>query len=609
MTANVEISGPSWDLASEYKNLEDPQLQADLDAVETIFAGVDALNGALSGPDAVSAAQNIAIHAERAGNLLGNVYTYADCLLSVDSQDEGALKLNGSLQSYNKRFGDCFEPLAQFVDSASEAEIEQYLDHPEVQALAFQVHHGRKRKHENLSLAEESLVNGLSQDGIHAWGQLYNQLSSSLSCHVMVGNEEQTMGVAKANKLLMDASEPQREAAWRGLSDAWQSQEQSCAAALNSIAGWRLEMCKQRSRERPVHFLDAPTHASRLTRQTLDTLLAVSEKNKTESQRATALMARAYGKDKFSPWDVVAPAPVLDTSSNAPLAFDEAIDIIANAYGEVDGQMADFVRMMVSNNWIEGSVGPRKRPGAYATTFSKSREQRVYSTYTGGQMDVIILAHELGHAFHSYVMRDLPDSQRSYGMSLAETASTFGEALVRDALLARSSSPQEKLNIIWEELRSHTGFMLNIPTRFEFEQRLYEARRERPQQPEELKALMREAWQNWYGDCLSEPDEMFWASKLHFYISGLSFYNFPYLFGYLFSSGVYTRRRTSGPGFFDRYVALLCDTGRMTAEDLARQHLDADLEQPEFWQDTVDSLTPRIDTFQALLDELGVQAN
>ncbi len=203
-------------------------------------------------------------------------------------------------------------------------------------------------------------------------------------------------------------------------------------------------------------------------------------------------------------------------------------------------------------------------------------------------------------------MRELPDSQRSYGMSLAETASTFGEALVRDALLARSTSPQEKLNMMWEELRSYTGFMLDIPTRFEFEKNFYAARQERPQQPEELKTLMGDAWQNWYGDVLAEPDKMFWASKLHFSISGLSFYNFPYLFGYLFSSGVYAQRKAGGSDFFDRYVALLCDTGRMTAEDLAQQHLGVNLEQPQFWQATIDSLTPRIDAFADLLDELGV---
>ena len=606
MSSKSELSGPSWDLSTEYQSVDDPQLSADLELLDSIYAEVEGLNQRLSAQDAITTAQQIAKYSEQAGKLLGNVATYANCLLSVDSQHDGALKLNGALQAYNKRYGDCFEPLAQFVDAASEAEIQQYLADPDVQHFAFQVHHGRKRRHENLSLEEESLVNGLSQDGIHAWGRLYNQISSTLACDVLVDNEVQSLGVAQAYTLLMSASESQREAAYRGLHEAWTSQEQSCSAGLNAIAGWRLEMCKQRSREQPVHFLDAPTHASRITRGTLDTLLDVAEKNKAESQRAAGLLARAYGKAKFAPWDLVAPAPILDKAASRPMPFAEAIDIIAGAYGEVDGQMADFVHMMVKNRWVEGSVGPHKRPGAYATTFAKSRQQRVYMTYTGSQMDVIILAHELGHAFHSYVMRELPDSQRSYGMSLAETASTFGEALVRDALLARSTSPQEKLNMMWEELRSYTGFMLDIPTRFESEKNFYAARQERPQQPEELKTLMGDAWQNWYGDVLAEPDKMFWASKLHFSISGLSFYNFPYLFGYLFSSGVYAQRQAGGADFFDRYVALLCDTGRMTAEDLAQQHLGVDLEQPPFWQATIDSLTPRIDAFADLLDELGV---
>ena len=100
---------------------------------------------------------------------------------------------------------------------------------------------------------------------------------------------------------------------------------------------------------------------------------------------------------------------------------------------------------------------------------------------------------------------------------------------------------------------------------------------------------------------------MFWASKLHFYISGLSFYNFPYLFGYLFSLGVYTSRERFGSEFFPRYRALLQDTGRMTAEDLARKHLDADLTSPDFWGNTLRALEPRVDAFTAVIDEAGLR--
>ena len=112
--------------------------------------------------------------------------------------------------------------------------------------------------------------------------------------------------------------------------------------------------------------------------------------------------------------------------------------------------------------------------------------------------------------------------------------------------------------------------------------------------------------QTWYGDALSEPDPMFWASKLHFHMSYISFYNFPYLFGYLFSLGVYGRRDSFGDSFFERYVALLRDTGRMTAEDIAKKHLGVDLRQPAFWAETIESLGARVDLFESILDEAGL---
>jgi oligoendopeptidase F len=612
MSAAPAVTGPAWDLTSEYSSVDDDQIVADLQSLDDLLDEVASLNRNLSGDvgvdDAVSAAQKIAKRSEAAGDLLSNVSTFAHCILSVDSQHDGAQKLNGSLQTYRKRFGDLFEPLSQFIDDASSEVIESYLADPEVSPSAFLVNHSRARRHENLSLPEESLVNGLSQDGIHAWGNLYDQLAGSLECEVAVGNEVEKMGVAQAGGLLMSEDDNQRRAAWSAINSAWEAHEESCTASLNAISGWRLEMCKQRSGSQEVHFLDAPVHMNRISRATLDTLLAVAADTKSLAQRAARLQARAYGKEGYAPWDLRAPAPVIAPAVNntdgQPIAFDEAIDIIADAYGQVDPSMAEFVRMMVANKWIEGTVGPHKSPGAYCTGFAKSRSPRVYMTYTGGQSDVITLAHELGHAFHSWVMRDLPDSQLSYGMSLAETASTFGETLVRDALLARSASQQEKLDIMWEEMSAFTAFLLNIPMRFEFEQNLYQARQQRPLRPQELKDMMSQAWQSWYGDALQEPDPLFWASKLHFYISGLSFYNFPYLFGYLFSLGVYARRDQLGSDFYDRYTALLCDTGRMTAEQLAANHLGVKLDEPTFWRETIASVATRVDAFEQLLDEI-----
>ncbi|MDE0191659.1 MAG: M3 family oligoendopeptidase [Gammaproteobacteria bacterium] len=616
-SAPLAVQGVGWDLTSEYPAANSTEIDADLKSAGTILADIERRNDALipfldgvatlkaeSAGGAIAEAREIFVLIERVRKLVRDPETYAECCLSVDSQDEQAQALLGRLQSINKRFDELAEPLGQFLDLAPEEVVESYLEDPVLAPARFSVEHSRRRRHELLPLAEENLVTGLGDDGIHAWGRLYDQLSGTLSCAVTVGNELRTTGLAEAAGLMQRPDDRLRENAWRAINAAWDGHAESCAAAINAIAGWRLEMCRKRSARAgtTIHYLDAPLHANRIQRETLATVLKVAEEGIPLARRAALLQAKAYGKSHYGPWDNRAPAPVPDGDADAPIAYGEALDLIARAYGEVDPSMGNFVRMMAERNWIEGTVGPHKRPGAYCTGFLKSRTPRVYMTYTGGSSDVITLAHELGHAFHSWVMRDLPDSQRRYGMSIAETASTFGETIVRNALLRRAKSPAAVLDIVWEEAAALVTFVLNIPTRFEFERNFYDARADRPLSPKELKAMMSAAWGKWYGESIAEGDPLFWASKLHFYISGLSFYNFPYLFGYLFSLGVYARREAFGDEFFPRYKALLMDTGRMTTEDLAAKHLDVDLTQPDFWRDTLAMIEPRIDHFEALVN-------
>ena len=615
------VQGVSWDLASEYPAPDSSEIEEDLASLTSLLDEIERLNAGLlplldaagdldveAAQDGIAAAREVFALAEDAGRLLRDPGVYADCRLSVDSEDDGAQALRGRLQAFRKRFAELAEPLSQFLDRAPDDVVEAWLAHEKTAPARFSVEHSRKRRHELLSLGEETLAAGLAEDGIHAWGRLYDQLSGTLSCEVTVGNERRTMGLAEASGLMLKPDDGLRENAWRAINRAWDEHAEACAAAINAIAGWRLEMCRRRSRGgRAVHFLDAPLHLNRISRATLDTILGVAAEAAPLARRAARLKARAYGKKRYGPWDQRAPAPAGGSpeASGRPIPYEEALDLVAASYGSVAPRMGEFVRMMADRGWIEGTVGERKRPGAYCTGFAKSRTPRVYMTYTGGASDVITLAHELGHAYHSWVMRDLPDCQRRYGMSLAETASSFGETIVRDALLERAGTPTEEIAIVWEEASALVAFILNIPARFDFEKDFCEARAERPLRPAELEEMMGAAWVKWYGDSLAEPDPLFWASKLHFYISGLSFYNFPYLFGYLFSLGVHARRAAFGDDFFPRYVALLRDTGRMTAEELAAKHLEVDLTRPDFWRATVATLESRIDRFDALVDQVA----
>ena len=147
MAEAVAVNGPSWDLSSEYQSVEDAALKADLAALDDLFEEADGLNTVLAqgGAEVVATAQRLHGLSEAASTLLANVSTFANCLLSVDSQHEGAQQLNGRLQAYRKRFGDVFQPLAQWVDEASEDVVAAYLADPQVAPSAFIVHHGRER--------------------------------------------------------------------------------------------------------------------------------------------------------------------------------------------------------------------------------------------------------------------------------------------------------------------------------------------------------------------------------------------------------------------------------------------------------------------------------
>ncbi len=379
--------------------------------------------------------------------------------------------------------------------------------------------------------------------------------------------------------------------------------QESFASILNALSGWRLTEYQMRSNEKDVHFLDPSLRQSRITAETLDSMLSVAKANRSVGQKAGQLMAKVHGLDTMKPWNHMAAMPSL-SGDKKTYAFDEAIALIREAFSQVHQEMADFVDMMVENGWIDAKPSENRRLGAYCTKFAATRSPLVFMTWGGSRSDLLTLAHELGHAFHNWVMRDMPLCQTRYPMTLAETASIFAENIVRDSLLAKANSREEKLEMLWEELTSCYALMVNIPVRFEFEKAFYEQRSQGELTPAQLCELMGEKWADWYGDSMSQADRYFWASKLHFSISEVSFYNYPYLFGYLFSLGVYSQREEKGAQFYSDYIALLRDTGSMKAEQVVEKHLGMDLTKADFWQQSIDRVKEKVDAFEVLLNSV-----
>ncbi len=606
----------SWDNSSEYPSLTSPEIEADFTTIQVELQELESLSKALAPwvtcakaltDDEASAPLDLAWRIARIEDCLDplfyNILTYCHCTLSVDSDSAEAKKAQARLSPLSSRHCQAVETLYLFLDYLPETRVEEFLVRPGTPALRFLLLHRRKVRNRLLPLEQESLIQALTADGHSAWAALYSTVSGSLVCELDLPSGKTSMGIARASGLLKSPSPAERKASWLGVNRAWETQQETCASILNSIAGWRHELDGKRSHTEQVHFLDSSLHESKIRPETLNAMLEATERFSGLSRRALKAQAKALGTERLAPWDLQAPAPGpskgLQDAKLIP--YEKALDVIATAFERVHPDMRDFVHMMEKNHWIEAGNTGKRRPGAYCTGFLKSRTPRVYMTYMGSIGCLKTLAHELGHAYHNWVMRDLPYQETEYPMTLAETASIFSESLVHDDLTRLAVNDSERLAIAWNEVAGAATMTLNIPARFDFERNFYEARRVRALTHAEITTLMVNSWNRFYGDALSEPDPMFWASKLHFYMTGRSFYNYPYLFGYLFSTGIYARRKALGSGFHSAYVSLLRDTGKMGCEELAARHLDTDLTRPEFWQQSLSIMEARILEFEMLV--------
>ncbi|MGD8171272.1 M3 family oligoendopeptidase [Vibrio sp. TRT 21S02] len=596
------MTAPSWNLTVAYNDLCDEKIEQDIALIKQC---IQLLNQQVSNRRAVGVIQNAILTREAAGKLLSTINTFANCHASVDATAQDAKALIGRVAKLSSELNQSFTPFEDVLSHAEDDVIEEILNHDsgDVSGQAFQIECLRQQAETQLTVAEEQLLSAMQVDGRDAWGRMYDNLTGVLQVNVeQQDGTVESVGFSQAASVLYGTEFSQQEPTWRGIQKAMATHEQTFASVLNALAGWRLTEYQKRSSKKKVHFLDPSLHESRIEATTLDAMIRTTKENRHVGQKAGQLMAKVHGLDEMKPWNHLAGMPSAGKEAKV-YDFDEAIALIKAAFAEVSQDMADFVDVMIEKGWIDAAPTPNRRLGAYCTKFAATRSPLVFMTWGGSRSDLLTLAHELGHAFHNWVMRDMPICQTRYPMTLAETASIFAENVVRDHMLNQAKSKEEKLEMLWEELSSCYALMVNIPVRFEFEKAFYEQREQGDLDASQLCQLMSNTWKAWYGESMSQPDPYFWASKLHFSISEVSFYNYPYLFGYLFSIGVYSQRAEKAERFYADYVDLLRDTGSMMAEDVVKKHLGMDLSGSEFWQQSIDTVKAKIDEFEALLDQ------
>jgi len=534
----------------------------------------------------------------RSGHLAG----YLGCLGAADSRNETVQRETAAAARARVELQKCFLAVQAVLRDVDDALFEELRDAPALEGAGYFLARLRHSARFRMAPELEMLASELDVDGLGAWGRLYDRVSGTLEFDLEVpGRPAERKPVAVTRSLLEHADAAVRRAALAGSNAAWESMGEVVAACLNAIAGTRHTLYARRGVE---HFLDPALFDAGIERATLDTLLSTVESRADVAHRYLRLKAKLLGVARLGFQDLMAPLPAAGGEDGA-IPWEAGCERVVDAFGAFYPDLARFAQDAFARRWIDHTPRAGKRPGGFCSTSPLIGESRIFMTYNETLGDLSTLAHELGHAFHGKLMKDMRTWSRRYPMTLAETASTFAEQLVIDAVLADPDAPESaRATILDSRLQDAATFLCNIPMRFWFEEAFYEERRHGEVSIGRLKELMIAAQRRAYGDAL-DPDQLdpwFWASKLHFYITGISFYNFPYTFGYLFSLGIFARARAEGPSFLPRYEAMLRATGSDTAENVARDQLGIDLQHPDFWNASIDLIAADLDRFEALAD-------
>lgn len=458
---------------------------------------------------------------------------------------------------------------------------------------AFYIREAKIASQHLLSPAEEELAADLFLSGSAAWGRLYSDYTSQIQ--VPFARTEngavEDLPISVIRALATEPSRDLRRRAFEAELATWKRSALPLAAALNSIKHEATVFARRRKWGTP---LDAALFNNHIDHPTLEAMLSAARKSFPDFRRYLRAKAKYIAKTEKLAWfDLFAPVG----TQSRPWSWKAAEEFIAEQFGTYSPKMRTFAERAFRENWIDAEPRPGKRDGAFCMGVREG-ESRILQNYRPAFGAVSTLAHELGHGYHNLCMVGKTPLQRGYPMTLAETASIFCETIIRHAAL-KVANPDEELSILEASLQGQCQVVVDITSRFLFEQSVIEKRQERELSVDELCTLMRNAQLETYGDGLDESTlhPYMWAAKSHYY--GSSFYNYPYMFGLLFGQGLYARYQQDPDNFRADYDELLALTGMENAADLAAR-FGIDIRTEDFWTASLDLIRKDIDRFEQL---------
>jgi oligoendopeptidase F len=596
-TKTVSKTGklPEWNLADLYSGIDAPEVASDLQrmdaecvAFETDYKGKLAEHTATD--DGGKWLGQAVKRYEAIDDLAGRLGSYAGLVHAGDSLDPAISKFYGDVSERLTAASTHLLFFALELNRIDDAVIERAMQAPELGHYRPWIEDLRKEKPYQLEDRVEQLFHEKSQSGYAAWNRLFDQTISTL--RFKVGAKE--LAIEPTLNLLQDRDGKKRKVAAEALAKTFKGHERTFALVTNTLAKDKEIADRWRGFQ---DVADSRHLNNRVEREVVDALVgSVRAAYPRLSHRYYALKAGWFKKKKLAHWDRNAPLPFAATGT---IAWPEAKNMVLTAYRGFSAEMADIAARFFTDRWIDAPVRPGKAPGAFSHPTTPSAHPYVLINYQGKPRDVMTLAHELGHGVHQVLAAKNGALMAPTPLTLAETASVFGEMLTFKRLLSQTKNEKQRQALLAGKVEDMINTVVRQIAFYSFERAVHTERRDGELTAERIGQL----WLSVQGESLGpaidiKPGyENFWMYIPHFIHS--PFYVYAYAFGDCLVNSLYAVYENAAGGFAERYLAMLAAGGTKHYSELLTP-FGLDAKDPKFWNGGLSVISGMIDELEAM---------
>lgn len=571
-----------WTLEDLYPSFESQEFKQDVEAYKALKGKFESLTL----EDSIEGITQVVKLLEESTVLTGRLYNYIHLTLATDTTHETATQVEVQLAGVSADLQATYAKVSKFLGTIQT----DITKDPFLAEYRYYFEEAKKDATHLLSDELEEVLAKMSISGGKAWSQLFDFMWSSAQGEY----KGEVVTLSEIRGKAYDSDAEVRKSAYEAELKMYDAIKEPIAFSLNHIKKEVLTTSQLRGFESPLaHTLEA----SRMSRETLEALLEAIREYLPNFRKYLRHKAALLGHENGLPfYDLFAPVG----NSSRTFTVEESKDYLIENFKTFSADLAEMTEEFFDKHYIDFYPRKGKVGGAFCANLPMIKQSRVLTNFTGSLSDVVTLAHELGHAYHGLHIENHRPLNQDYSMPVAETASTFNENIIMNTAI-KEANDEEKIALIESQLQDTTQIIVDIYSRYLFESAVFENREQSFMFSKDLEEMMLSAQKEAYGDGLDQSylHPYMWACKPHYYSTGLSFYNFPYAFGGLFSKGLYAIYQEQPEGFVEKYQELLRATTVSSVEDTAKV-LGVDVSTPEFWKKALAEVAESIEAFIAL---------